>query len=81
MKDVVPREEFIVVGLTDQQVHECRTKRREVCEDWCGQGGFWQRRYQNDQVHSRQTMHFVDGWIELVLGNLVSKHGSFYHNS
>ena len=41
----------------------------------------WQTRQQNGQVHSKQAICFVDGWTELVLGNLVSKHGSFYRDS
>ena len=41
----------------------------------------WQTWHQNGQVHSKQAIYFVDGWLELVLGNLVSKHGSFYHDS
>lgn len=43
--------------------------------------GWWPRWYQNGQVYSKQMINFVHGWFKLVLGNLVSKQGSSYHNS
>lgn len=29
----------IVMGVIAQQVHKCKTQRKEVSEDWCGKEG------------------------------------------